>query len=77
MNTGKMRFVAWIATIVLALAAAACTTEDPSSAAAGPGVENPAGVPLGSVQPGIGGAGNGGGVSGGGSGVGGIGQGAR
>lgn len=73
-----LRLVGLAAAVTLALGSVACTTYDtPDSAATGPGIENPAGVPSGSVQPGIGGAGNGGGVSGGGSGAGGVGQGAR
>ncbi len=74
----NLRIAGLAAVVALAMGSVACTTYDtPESAATGPGVENPAGVPSGSVQPAIGGAGNGGGVSGGGSGAGGIGQGAR
>ena len=74
----RFRMVAVFGIALLASSFAGCATDDsPGSAASGPGIENPASAPLGSIPPAIGGAGNGGGVSGGGAGVGSAGQGAR
>ena len=78
MNTGNLRMGLVLCAVLMAAGLAACANEEtPESAATGPGIENPAAAPFGSVPPGIGGAGNGGGISGGGAGVGGAGQGAR
>ena len=77
-NKPKFRMGLMLCAAILALGSAACTTNDSTpTAATGPGIEGPAGVPGGGIPSGLGGAGNGGGVSGGGAGVGGVGQGAR
>lgn len=77
-NVTRVRTSLAMTAALVALATAGCATdESPDSAASGPGIENPASAPLGSIQPGIGGSGNGGGVSGGGAGIGSAGQGAR